>query len=1849
MADQPVLYAHRGTNPYTDNSLDAYKWAFKYGTDYVETDFRLTKDGALVSYHDDLPGGIANMTLAEVRAAVPTIVTLEELITLTKQMEIDTGRKLGILIETKSSGYSTYDALLSKLTAANFADAEHIVFQTFATDHEVLRDLMDNKYHVDFPLVWLTDGITDASIANATNPNGTMGELDALAPQMALITAAQVAAAHAAGLKVNGWTVAGNESDIRNALALGVDGIINDNTQQARVALEKLLNNATVAYGTDQGSEINGSTGKDVVYAMSGDDLVRGGGDDDVLYGDAGNDLLFGGAGNDKLIGGSGRDYLAGGTGADVLSGGAGNDVIVATGDQVVFRAGDGIDLISLDATSTILFDGITPASVSVIRDGNNLIIRSGNDALVLLDGVDPAHQPASITTADGFSLTGAELAALAVDGTDAEVAAVLPELESVLDNAPGLAIPSAVAVGTDLVAEGDFPEGTLSYQIQSVETGAAYRLSFSLADLPTGDDGVRVLWNGIVVYQGTPSAAGDDLHFMLAGGAGDGTNRLVFEGAGGSFAATLDDLRLVKIADPVLPTPGNVAPETPDVDLVISQDLPFNGKVVATDANGDVLTYRLGDGPAHGTLVFNADGTYKYTPTAGFIGADAFSYLVNDGHGGIVESVVNFTIAEGILLGTDLIVNGSFEDISESSGNNGAGDWGYRNQDGQILGWTNVNNKRIEQHFDNYGGVVAKDGRMWIDMDHSQTGTKVDRIGQSIAHVEAGATYRVSFSLSDSDTLHSDDGVIVLWNGEVIFDGLAPQNTTGSNPAWQTFSFDVVGGSGDGTNRLEFIDKGVTDSWGAGAALDDVHFVKTADVPAANASPVAGDDTGLATAYGTVLTIDPATLLGNDTDADGDVLAIQSVTAVAGGTVGLDAHGNIVFTPAAGFSGAASFTYTVFDGRGGTDSASVAITVGANPNVVAIGTDLIINGSFEDISQSANYNGGTDWGYRNTDGQILGWNNVNFNRIEQHLDNYGGVHAKDGKFWIDMDGAGQSARNRIGQTITQAENGATYRVSFSLSDSDIDRLDDGITVLWNGEVIFNGLPPQTGASWVTLSFEVKGGSGNGSNRLEFMDTGVKDSWGAGVALDDVHFVKIANAGDTLPANHAPTAANSQVEGVVNTLVTGQVVATDQDAGASLIYSLKQGPAHGSVFVYSDGTYRYTPANGYTGADSFTVLVNDGRGGTTEATVGLTISPPNANPVAADDTGLGTDYGAALTIDAAALLANDTDANSDTLAILSVTSGTGGSVSLDDDGNIVFTPAESFEGEATFTYTVSDGKGGTATATVTVTVAPQPDVPAATEFDDELVGTSGDDVIAALAGDDLVSGGAGNDVIDGGADDDELHGDAGNDILKGGADDDALFGGEGDDVLIGGADDDTLDGGDGNDTADYSDDTAGIVVDLAAGSAEGDAIGSDELTSIETVIAGSGDDVLAGDAGNNRLEGGAGRDTLVLAAATGAIALDLAAGTVSAAGLGHDSFTSIEAFQLGDGDDRVTLVAGAAAVAIDGGEGHDTLVLTGTGTLGELTHVEAVELQGNWTLTDEGYDVAFQDGAQVLTLDAALLADGQFSGTIAGFAEEDRIELSGLAATEATLGDGNLLTITGGANGPVTLQLDPAADFTGMAFTLASNGHGGSYLSYSPANAGDDVMTGGNGDDSFDGGAGNDTLKGAAGNDTLNGGSGDDLLDGGSGDDTVHGGTGNDVIKAGSGTDTIDAGEGNDVVDAGSGDDVILAGAGNDTVDAGSGDDRIEGGAGDDVLTAGSGHDVFVFAAGFGKDIISDFKTTGTSSDMLEFSHDVFADATAALAAAHQDGSDVVFTIDANTTLTLKNVQLASLHDFHFA
>ena len=131
--------------------------------------------------------------------------------------------------------------------------------------------------------------------------------------------------------------------------------------------------------------------------------------------------------------------------------------------------------------------------------------------------------------------------------------------------------------------------------------------------------------------------------------------------------------------------------------------------------------------------------------------------------------------------------------------------------------------------------------------------------------------------------------------------------------------------------------------------------------------------------------------------------------------------------------------------------------------------------------------------------------------------------------------------------------------------------------------------------------------------------------------------------------------------------------------------------------------------------------------------------------------------------------------------------------------------------------------------------------------DNSIDGTAGDDVIFADAGDDTVQGLGGNDFLNGGA---------GADTLTAGDGDDTVDGAAGDDLIIGGsgAGNDTYMGGLGIDEVSYASTTAGVTVDLGAGTATGPEIGTDTLISIEAVVGGAGQDTLTGDGGANTLD-----------------------------------------------------------------------------------------------------------------------------------------------------------------------------------------------------------------------------------------------------------------------------------------------------------------------------------------------------------------------------------------------------------
>ncbi|WP_406636679.1 DUF4082 domain-containing protein [Pseudarthrobacter quantipunctorum] len=120
------------------------------------------------------------------------------------------------------------------------------------------------------------------------------------------------------------------------------------------------------------------------------------------------------------------------------------------------------------------------------------------------------------------------------------------------------------------------------------------------------------------------------------------------------------------------------------------------------------------------------------------------------------------------------------------------------------------------------------------------------------------------------------------------------------------------------------------TRSYSASSYGVDVVFVPDTDLPDV---PLAAKDDAASASYETTLSVAAPGVLAND---GGTGLSVSAWTQPAHGTVSMQASGAYTYTPAAGFSGADSFTYTVRDEAGATASATVAVTVSAPEAVLA-------------------------------------------------------------------------------------------------------------------------------------------------------------------------------------------------------------------------------------------------------------------------------------------------------------------------------------------------------------------------------------------------------------------------------------------------------------------------------------------------------------------------------------------------------------------------------------------------------------------------------------------------------------------------------------------------------------------------------------------------------------------------------------------------------------------------------------------------------------------------------------------------------------------------------------------------
>ncbi|MBY8143641.1 VCBS domain-containing protein [Vibrio fluvialis] len=392
----------------------------------------------------------------------------------------------------------------------------------------------------------------------------------------------------------------------------------------------------------------------------------------------------------------------------------------------------------------------------------------------------------------------------------------------------------------------------------------------------------------------------------------------------------------------------GDSAAESVTEDENVTDgNLTTSGSLTVTDADGDgafnttpTFTSSTVEGGAQlGTLTIDAEGNWTYTVdnnnatvqglNAGETIVETYTVATEDGKDTqtitiTINGAADAPIAQDDTSTSNHCFSGKYYAYDERTG-------GLGNMDSVADALALIAKNQPDVTFDvsnidyqlsngNQNGGLTSNSQLqdFLGSDASSMKGAVPSNTTDGVMLLTGAVYLAAGTYSLK--VNADDGYLIKVDGQVVaqYDGI--QSTT--ERVHDTFTL-----SSDGYHNVEIVywDQG-------GNAVLDVAIGQYEDgalvgdfSPLLDA-PVLGDE--LCMVQDGSLTIDPSILLANDSDPDGDTLEITSVDSPSTGTVTLNDDGSISFKPAPGFDGDATFTYTVKDSDGLTDTATVTVHV---------------------------------------------------------------------------------------------------------------------------------------------------------------------------------------------------------------------------------------------------------------------------------------------------------------------------------------------------------------------------------------------------------------------------------------------------------------------------------------------------------------------------------------------------------------------------------------------------------------------------------------------------------------------------------------------------------------------------------------------------------------------------------------------------------------------------------------------------------------------------------------------------------------------------------------------------------
>ena len=971
--------------------------------------------------------------------------------------------------------------------------------------------------------------------------------------------------------------------------------------------------------GTPDDDVLTGGAGDDKVDGGPGDDVLDGGGGDDKVSGGPGSDGLQGGDGDDWVKGGPSDDVVDGGAGSDRVDGGAGNDLAIYnmaenTGAADRYDGGSGIDTLLLEFTYdewmrddvqadvarflTFLEEHTDP--VTGEADGErfyfesfDLSARKFEDFRITVDGVEQDPRDEAVVAEDDAAVTETEESAVSGSVLDNDSVPDLVRSVELVDSSPKGSM-TFRPDGTftydpgddfDYLAEGETEDVIFTYRVTdadhdsdigtiTITVTGTNDAPVAVADVGGTDEDTAVT---IDVLANDTDVDLSDTHTVdavsVASGGGSATivaNQVVYDPGADYQYLAVGESASVELAYTMSDNHGAESASTVSLTITGTNDGPVavadgaatsedtavvipTAAILANDTDvdaSDVLAI-TSVGPAlNGTVTLDTNGDVVFTPDLHFSGEASFAYAITDHNGGTATSSVTIDVAA----------------VADAP-----------------------NLSALDA--DTYDGDVIplSISSGLVDTDGSETLTI------TIAGVPSG-------SVLSGGRLVSDDGTSATWQlTQDDLDGLTllPSATS----------------SGD-------VDLTITATATETSNGDTAQSVETMNV-VVNRPPEAGDDAA-ATSEDSPVTVPLASLLTNDSDPDAwDSFSITSVDADlhdgAGNIVGsvvLDGSGNAVVTPIADWSGQASFTYTISDSRGKTDTATVRVDVAAVAdaptvsvpaggvaggedsavalNVAAALTDLdgsetlgiVISGVPVGAALSAGTNnGGGTWTL--TQAQLDG---LTFNPDTNW----------NGSFDLTVTATSRETSNGDVAVTTRVMNVSVEAVNDGPT-ANADALTTGENSVVTFDVLANDTDVDAGDSRTLTNVGVAAGQG----AVAIVSNQVQ--WNPGTDFDhladgDLATVVIsytmedsqgAPSSSTLTltvqgSNDAPQVVDSLVATNVDVAISGTLSAAKDAEGDGYTYALADGPAHGQLVLNSDGSYAYTPDEGYAGADTFT-------------------------------------------------------------------------------------------------------------------------------------------------------------------------------------------------------------------------------------------------------------------------------------------------------------------------------------------------------------------------------------------------------------------------------------------------------------------------------------------------------------------------------------------------------------------------------------------------------------------------------------------------------------------------------------